>query len=66
MVIEHLGERQGQTRIAQVHAMYLSDWNRWSQDAALPRPHLRVGSGGSFLAGDFLAGHPSLVEVFQR
>ena len=26
--------------------MYLSDWKGWSQDAPLPRPHLRVGSGG--------------------
>jgi len=25
-VIEHLGERQGQPRGAEVHAMYLSDW----------------------------------------
>ena len=45
-VIEHLVGRQGQARGVQVHAMYLSDWNRWSQDAALPRPHLRVSSGG--------------------
>ena len=29
-----------------MHAMYLSDWREWSQDAPLPRPHLRVGSGG--------------------
>jgi len=26
--------------------MYLSDWREWSQDAPLPRPQLRVGSGG--------------------
>ena len=26
--------------------MYLSDWNGWSQDPALPTPHLRVGSEG--------------------
>ena len=38
--------RQGQPRGAQVHAMYLSDWKGWSQDPPLPRPHLRVGSGG--------------------
>ena len=29
-----------------MHAVYLSDWKGWSQDAPLPRPHLRVGSGG--------------------
>jgi len=45
-VIEHLVGRQGQPRRAQVHAMYLSDQKGWSQDASLPRPHLRVGSGG--------------------
>ena len=44
-VIEHLGRRQGQARGAQVHAMNLSDWKGWSQDAPLPRLHLRVGSG---------------------
>jgi len=42
-VIEHLVGRQGQ---AQVHAMQLSDQKGWSQDPPLPRPHLRVGSGG--------------------
>ena len=26
--------------------MQLSDWKGWSQDPSLPRPHLRVGSGG--------------------
>jgi len=26
--------------------MHLSDWKGWSQDPSLPRPHLRVGSGG--------------------
>jgi len=26
--------------------MYLSDQKGWSQDPPLPRPHLRVGSGG--------------------
>jgi len=36
----------GQPRGAQVYAMYLSDWKRWSQDPPLPRPHLRVGGGG--------------------
>jgi len=43
-----------------VHAMYLSDRKGWSQDSALPRSHLRVGSGGK--------GNPSgdcfLFEVF--
>jgi len=29
-----------------VHAMHPSDQKGWSQDAAIPRPHLRVGSGG--------------------
>ena len=38
--------RQGQPRAAQVYAMYLSDQKGWSQDPPLPRPHLRVGSGG--------------------
>ena len=38
--------RQGQPRGAQVHAMHLSDQKGWSQDPPLPRPHLRVGSGG--------------------
>ena len=44
-VIEHLVGREGQPRGAQVHAVYLSDWKRCSQDAPLPRSHLRVGSG---------------------
>ena len=46
VVIEHLVERQGQPRGAQVHAMQLSDRKGWSQDPPLPRPHLRAGSGG--------------------
>ena len=45
-VIEHLVGRQGQLRGAQVCAVHLSDWKGWNQDAALPRPHLRVGNGG--------------------
>ena len=45
-VIEHLGGRQGQPRGAQVHVMNLSDRKGWSRDPPLPRPHLRVGSGG--------------------
>jgi len=44
-VIEHLVGRQGQPRGAQVHAVYLSDQKGWSQDAPLPRLHLRAGSG---------------------
>ena len=31
---------------AQVHAMYLSEQKGRSQNPHLPRPHLRVGSGG--------------------
>ena len=38
--------RQGQPRGVQVYAMYLSDWKGRSQVPTLPRPHLRVGSGG--------------------
>ena len=44
-VIEHLVGGQGQSRGAQVHAMYLSDQKEWSQDPSLPRLHLRAGSG---------------------
>jgi len=44
-VIEHLVERQGQPRGAQLYAIHLSDQKGWSQDPPLPRPHLRVGSG---------------------
>jgi len=29
-----------------VYVMYLSDQKGWSQDSALPRPHLRTGRGG--------------------
>lgn len=29
-----------------MYAMHLSDQKGWSQDPPLPRPHLRVGSGG--------------------
>jgi len=29
-----------------VHAVYLSDQKGWSQYSPLPRPHLRVSSGG--------------------
>ena len=45
-VIEHLVRREGRPSRAQVHAMNLGDWNRCSQDPTLPRPHLRIGSGG--------------------
>ena len=45
-VTEHLVGRQGQTRGAQVQAMQLNGRKGWSQDPPLPRPHLRVGSGG--------------------
>ena len=48
-VIEHLVGRQVQPREAQVYAMHLSDQKGWSQDPPLPRPHLRVGSGGKDL-----------------
>jgi len=37
---------QGQPRGAQVHAVLLSDRKGWSQNPPIPRPHLRVGSGG--------------------
>ena len=46
--------RQGQPRAAQVHAVYLSDRKGWSQDAPLPRPHLRVGSGGESISLEIL------------
>ena len=44
-VIEHLMGRQGQPRGAQMRAVYLNDWEGWSQDPSPPRPHLRIGSG---------------------
>jgi len=59
-VIEHLVRRQGQRRGAQVYAMLLSDWEGWSQDPPLPRPHLRAGSGG----GGCFAGDSCLCAVF--
>ena len=46
LVMEHLVGRQGQPKGAQIHAVHLSDQKGWSQDPPLPRPHLRVGSGG--------------------
>ena len=45
-MIEHLVGTQGQPRGAQVHAMHLSDQKAWTLVSPLPRPHLRVGSGG--------------------
>ena len=50
-VIKHLVGRQGQPRGAQVLAMHLSDWKGCSQDPPLPRPHLRVSSGGEGITG---------------
>jgi len=52
-VTEHLVGRQDQPRGAQVHAMHLSDWNRWSQDPHLPRPYLRAGRGGKGIWREF-------------
>ena len=49
-MIEHLVGRQAQPRGAQLHAMHLSDCKGWSHDPPLPRPHLRVGSGGKGLS----------------
>jgi len=45
-VTEYLGERQGQSRGTHVHAVHLSDWKGWKLAPLLPRPHVRVGSGG--------------------
>lgn len=42
-VIEHMVGRQGEPRGAQMCAMYMSDWKKWSQDPLPPRRHLRVG-----------------------
>ena len=58
--LEPVVECYGQPRGAQVHTMYLSDWKGWSQDAPLPRPHLRVGSAGK---GD-LSEDSCVFEVF--
>ena len=56
--IEHLVGRQDQPRGAQAQAMHLSDRKGWRQDPPLPRPHLRVGSGGKGIS----SGDPSLPE----
>lgn len=45
-VMGHLVRRQGQPQGAQVQALHLSDWKGRSQDLPLPRPHLKVSSGG--------------------
>jgi len=42
-VIEHLVGRQGQPKGAQVHAVHMIEYKGCPP---LPRPHLRVGSGG--------------------
>jgi len=44
-VIEYLVRRRGQPRGAQVHEMPVIDWEVWSQDPPLPRPHLRADRG---------------------
>jgi len=50
-VIEHLVGAQ--PRGSQVQAMHLNDQKGQRQDPPLPRPHLRVGSGGEgILFGD--------------
>jgi len=54
-VIEHLVGRQDQPRGAQVHAVYLSDQKGWSQDPPLPRPCLRVDSGGKVISPEISA-----------
>lgn len=51
-VIEQLVGRQGEPRVAQVHAMLLKDWKGWIQDSPLPRPYSRVDSGGKGISGD--------------
>ena len=43
-MIEHLVGAQ--PRGSQVQAMHLNDQKGQRQDPPLPRPHLRVGSGG--------------------
>jgi len=57
-VIEHLVGRQGQPRGTQVHSMHMGDWKGWSQDPLLPRPYLRVGSGGKSFSLE--------IPVYQR
>jgi len=59
IVIEHLLGRQDHPRRAQVQAMHLSDWKGWNQDPSLPRPHLKVGSGGGSVS-------PYVLEAFER
>ena len=38
--------KPGELRCMQCNVMHLSEWKGWSQDPPLPRPHLRVDSGG--------------------
>jgi len=38
-----------------VQARHLCGWKGWSQDPPLPRPHLRVGSGGKGISPEILA-----------
>jgi len=46
--MEHLVGRPAQPKGSPgvCNAMHLSDGKGWSQDAPLPRPHLRFGNGG--------------------
>ena len=53
-VIEHLVGRQGQPRGVQVHAVLFSDQKGWNKDPTLPKPHLRVSSGGKSISLEFL------------
>lgn len=57
-VVEHLVGRQGQHGRAQVTCSVLNDWNGWSQDPPLLRPHWRVGNGGE----DISSGDPCIPE----
>ena len=43
-----------------MYAVYLKDQKGWSQDPPLPRPHLKVGSGGEGIS----AGDPCLPDDF--
>jgi len=64
-MIEHLVGRQGQPRGTQVHAMYRDDWKGRSQDAPLPRPHLRIGSGGEGILLE-ISVYLRTLQAFQR
>lgn len=52
--IEHPVGRQGQPRGVQVHAVLFSDQKGWNKDPTLPKPHLRVSSGGKSISMEFL------------